>query len=436
MTRSARLLLCLVGATAATAPCAAEVRVSFPLEGYYRVGRYMPVRVVVRGEGAGPLTLAADGAVPVTLQLSGGGADGIVPLLVVREPFGGLRWSLPDGRAGSVEASLVPLRDHERLVGYSGGTAAAALASATPLLENLSLVPVPLGLSLPLPGMTVMWEALDAVVLDNPPSAYRLPFLAPSTTAVIVRTAQEPSGAAEPFRRQGDTWVAERIPTGPVGAIAPEAYGPVYGWKVGRPAELRRRVVLLGVLFMILAMAASLWKARLAAGVLVILSILVTAGFDVWSSRQSPVASVDGLVVVRTGSDRFHADGWTYFKSLAPATATFPAVRDAKPVFASSRHFERSGARLECQANGDVLWFSFALGPDTAVAFRTSERYWPSDNPPPDPAARGSPLWPLVREAYLRRGARAAGEVPAGPVHGPGEGPPQHWPGIVIDLLP
>src|SRR4051812_14535153 len=61
-------------------PPVGPVRISFPLEGHYRVGRYMPVRVAAAAARPGAsITLAADGAVPTELEPGGGKADTVVP---------------------------------------------------------------------------------------------------------------------------------------------------------------------------------------------------------------------------------------------------------------------------------------------------------------------------------------------------------------------
>src|SRR5947208_11709610 len=64
---------------------AAPVDVSFPLEGHYREGRYMPVRVGVVDAGTGTVTLTADGALATDLPVSAGRTDVVVPWLALRE---------------------------------------------------------------------------------------------------------------------------------------------------------------------------------------------------------------------------------------------------------------------------------------------------------------------------------------------------------------
>jgi hypothetical protein len=75
--------------------------------------------------------------------------------------------------------------------------------------------------------------------------------------------------------------------------------------------------------------------------------------------------------------------------------------------------------------------FTFPLTRQTSMAFLTrgvaalSERRV-------DPAARASPLWPLVQDAYLRAGVRVAGEVAEAPTESPSD-QTEVWPGVVVD---
>ena len=64
---------------------AAEAAFSLPLQGHYRVGRYMPVHVSAQTDSANdPLTLRATGALTTEIETAHGHIDGIVPWLSIR----------------------------------------------------------------------------------------------------------------------------------------------------------------------------------------------------------------------------------------------------------------------------------------------------------------------------------------------------------------
>jgi hypothetical protein len=383
----------------------------------------MPVRVIVQGEPAGELILSADGAITTSLQLNGAAADVIVPFLVVTEALGPIAWSLPDGRKGTVETKLIALGEQDRLVGYSGGGA----GPASGLFAGKTIVPVALDPALPLRGPRAAWETLDAAVLDRDP---RSAALVAGGTAVVVRSEARPNANVLPFRRAGDAWVMALDPVGPRGAIVPEAYEPTYGWHPGRPAAVRRQVVLIGVLFSVLAVAATLWRSRLAVVAVIALCLAACGALAYRSGRLSPVTAARGTVLVRRG-DVAQADRWDFYKSMAATTATHRPDPMARPVFASAQHFRRSGIRLTCRSDGQPMAFTFPLTRQTSMAFLTRGAAALSERRV-DPAARASPLWPLVQDAYLRAGMRVAGEVVEAPPESP-SGQTEVWPGVVVD---
>jgi hypothetical protein len=414
-------------------PCAAEVQLSLPLEGYYRPGRYMPVRLVVRGEGSGPLKLTAEGAVPVWLDVgsTGNAIDVTVPLLVVRAPLGPLSWSLPNGRSGRLEARLTPLGEEDRLVAHSGTDA----ADAASLFPGKTIVPIALDLAAPLqaPRAVMAWEVLDGLVVDRAPGNHQVSFLTVGGTAVVVRSATAPEPGWLQWQWVGKTWVMFQPPAGPRGVVVPAAYDAASGWNPGRPPHLRRQALLLAAVFAIVVVGLTLWRSRLAVAAVVALSVVATGALVFWTARQSTVEGAGGTVLVRRGG-LFQGDEWVYFKSLAPAAAEFPCYAGTKPIFSSAEDVERTGMRLECNPDGIPLRFTFRLQPDATIAFLTRMALARSDMRRPDPEANGSRLWPLVRQAYLGSGTRAAGETDA--ASAPFEPDPwwaEEWPDVVVE---
>src|SRR5205823_1342574 len=124
-------LLGLLGALLPAVPVRADVTViTLPLEGHYRVGRYMPVRVV--GEAA---PLEADGAVPTAPPPGAAGMDGVFPWLPVRQV------SIPEA-GGSFLTQLKPLADDEVLVAVVGDESQRPRAAVDRLFPGRRVVPV------------------------------------------------------------------------------------------------------------------------------------------------------------------------------------------------------------------------------------------------------------------------------------------------------
>jgi hypothetical protein len=71
-----RALSALLLLLAFVSPVDAGAQVSLPLAGYYRPGRYMPVRVRADGLTERTLSLRAQGSMRTTIELAGGAAAG------------------------------------------------------------------------------------------------------------------------------------------------------------------------------------------------------------------------------------------------------------------------------------------------------------------------------------------------------------------------
>src|SRR5215469_14454537 len=107
----------LVAFLVMVAPAAgfAEVTISLPAQGYYRPGKFFPVRVG-GDDRTGAIDLRATGVVRTTI-------DGLqktqvcIPLLAETASASGLRWVSADGAEHPVPVELRPLGDREVLVG-------------------------------------------------------------------------------------------------------------------------------------------------------------------------------------------------------------------------------------------------------------------------------------------------------------------------------
>src|SRR3954465_1402556 len=127
----------------------AAVEMSMPLGGYWRPGRYMPLRVTARDAGIS-VEIGGEGVIAVRVSLRDGRFDGIVPVLALSDP-----------RIHNQPTRQ--LRPEQRLVGFT----TIDIPFAQDLFPGTTIVPIQLAAGDPLPGAAVAWETLDAVVLDN-----------------------------------------------------------------------------------------------------------------------------------------------------------------------------------------------------------------------------------------------------------------------------
>ena len=431
---AALLLLCCC------ADAAAQVQVSFPLQGHYRPGKYLPVRITADASVTGPVVLRAAGAVRLSVETRPGGTDVVVPWLAASD-VRDVTWSTPGGASGAVtgpvDAPLAPLEPRQVLVGAAGTSIAAAVEAATPLLfPGQGIVPVPLPGTPPLRGDARAWEALDVIAFDDSPGEAALADLLGAGISVVVRTERPPPAGDWPWRGGPGRWFISFTHYGPAGVIVPEAYEPVSGWNPGWPAPLRRRVALLAVVFCILALGASLWRPT-RRGVLATFAVAVAAacGFAVWAARQPHVREAVSGVTVRDERTT-QRDRWTYARPLRSGDVWLEWDRYGKPVFASPRHFRGADLELRCAAGGRPLGYSWRAGAHTTLAFLSRGPGPPS--PPYDPAqwaASTSPLRDFARQGYAGSGDAVLGD-PTVEMPPPDADRVEHWPDVVVVRRP
>ena len=412
------------------AQCAAQpqVEVSFPLGGYYRPGKYMPVRIRTDAPGPAPVELRADAALGVSIDRGPAGADAVVPWLAtgtLREP----RWGIAGGTSEAVEATLTPLEPGQALVGVVGADAGAA-AVAAPLFDGRSIVPVALAGTPPLPGHPAAWEALDAVVFEQSPGRATLDELTSRGVTVVVRSESAPGGGWD-WRGGAGRWFLQFHPAGPQGAIDPAPYEAINAWRPGWPAPLRRRAALLAVVFVIVALAAALWRRSWQATALVVLaSIAAAAGFAWWGGRQPMLGQATGVVTVNDANVA-QADAWSFARPLRDRDV-FLDFAGRKPVFASPRHARDNDLRLHCDPSGRTRGFAWRARSGSTLAFlaRTFEPAAPLAANPTDTRPL-SPLGELVRQAYLSRGDLVLAHTND---RLPGDAPDwlETWPGVTV----
>jgi len=380
----------------------AEVAVSFPLEGHYRPGRYMPVHISASGNDT--VMLHGNGSVPTEVSWTGR-FDAVVPWLAVvllRDPGW---WSSASGEH-SLDIPLKPLADDEQLVALAGDDGSAARA----LFPGKSVILIALDGSGALLAPAAAWEALDGVVLDAAAAERLKPAqiatLLAAGTLIAVRSDPRPD-QTWPWERREAYWVLQHETVGPASPIAADAYLPTYDWQRGWPAGFRRQVLVAAILFSILALGITLWRSRYMLIAFAALSVIAVVGFAWWYRRQSPVLDMTANIWVRDAS-LAQRDHWKWESAMRPVERSSPSTLLTRPVFASMRQIEQTHLRLVWSAPEESR-FSYHLDPSASLAF-LNRSVWPSgETPSVEP---GTPrLTEFVRQLYLGEGERMIGQV-------------------------
>lgn len=397
------VLLCVIGWTG-PARARGAVSVSLPLEGHYRPGKYMPVRIAVT-DHSGVLWLTAAGAVETQVEIPASG-DAIIPWLGVSEALTQAHISEAAGEH-PLDLRLRALNEDERLVAIAGaGPEIAAI-----LFPGKTIIPVSLDLSRPLLQPAQAWETLDAIVL-SPAAAARvsdeqIQTLLGAGTVLAVASVERPD-ARWPWKRAGGCWVLRHEPAGPGSVIEPAAYAPTYDWQRDWPASFRREVVFEAIVFCILATALTLWRSRRAVWAFLGLCAAAAGLFVLQYVRQPVVLDLSaGIAVSSAGVTQF--DLWSWQSPLRATDISYPAAGLTHPVFATLRQIEETHIRLLCGPDGRPSRFRFHLEPNQTLAVLTRII---RPGPLPSPSTPINPVFKEFAEnLYARPGDRTAGQI-------------------------
>ena len=387
----------------------ADTTLTLPLDGYYRVGRYMPVLV----DADGPVEIRAEGL--LTTRVEKPARPVVVPVLMLDR----------DLEDAGFSTTLKPLSDEERLVGVIG----LATPDVGGLFPGREVISIRLDLSQPSPGAPITWEALDAIVCGGDFSGvdaglYRA--LLGSNVVFAVHSGSVPD-PLYPWRREGEWWVLRHESLGPREPISSAAYLPISGWTPGASARTRMLVLLTGVVFAIGAVGATLMRSR-RAGVAALAGVVVVAtiGTGAWA-RASRVKSVESAVITLSEALTQH-DLWSYRFSDVAAGCSFDFFGNTRPILFSLEQARTQDVSLECDARGVPKRITARLGRGQKLACmsRIVEPTKLESHPVTPPA--DSPMLPLVRQAYLAPGVRVLGQVDQDEAEGA-------WPAIVLDRV-
>ena len=399
---------------------AADVRVTLPLEGYYRPGRYMPVRVEVGGASHDArLRLAAERAVPTDIVPSDGRAQGIAPVLPIEAGARQLRWTLGDD-AGIVEAPLRALNPDERLVGFASDVDPALAQRLFPE-ARVTVVRIDAELAV---STAIAWQALDAVVVpaDFFADDHVRSFLSAGVAVVVVASNEEPRGTRRLAWQQFDGYrVLRHDAFGPDRAgVSAAAFAPVQGWQAELPKAMRNRLLLYGVLVVVLLLGATLLPRKAATIVVVVICIAAAWSMDRWWRTTSPMLERAGSVHVRDTAANQH-DLWTYRTARGPAGGGQACPVMTWPILEHPGDVRATNLRLEYANRGEPGVFRYDLARGQRLAFVTRSVTF-SPGPSTGPIARRgeSPMDRLARKLYLRPSYHIAGAEDPMTVEGPG----------------
>ncbi len=399
---SVRPLITLLVISITTVNAAAQsLQLSFPLQGYYRAGEYMPVRVV--GE-SGDVILSASGAVPTRIAGVPPVQEAVAPLLLMTSNATEVTAQMNGQivRAGPLHA----LSPDERLVGVTEGNEAFAAT----LFPGKKVITVRVDPQFPNPASVPTWDALDAVVLDSAQTIFPVvDNVLANGTIIAIKTQQSPESDWK-WEHRGAYWVLNNPLYGPGGAeIDVDDYAPSFGLEPEEALAGRQLVVIGGALFGLLVVgAALLLRPRASLVVIVALSIGTIAIAVVAPTNKKTQELSRGTVEIFSGSAQ-QLDGWRYFRSWRqPEAGSENAYGLMYPVLASDSEIERFQLELRCRSIGAPERFVFTLPPHYTIAWL--DRSMRGNIPRPHVArSMQTPFTSLVNDKYLSQGVKELG---------------------------
>jgi len=360
---------------------------SLPLDGYYRTGKYMPVRFE-----ASPteLRLVADGAITTEIQNPTGG---VAPFLIFQSPV----------RNSLFSQSLHELQPDEKLVGY----AIDAPGVTEKLFPGERVIPLRLDPTNPLPGMGMCWQSLDAAVLDSDQFQQLADWqtLLSDGITLIVRDSAAPD-ADWPWKHENGFWVLTGIEP-PLAIPSDGNYIPVAGWNPGKSAAYRRVISVAGIVFAILVVAISLWRSRwriLLAAIFVASAMAMALNIGHF---QPELAEASGRIDTAGPYRTF--DTWGYDRAMKDGEFSNDYLGSGLVLPMLPSHGGPKGMTLFCNKRGTPIDFHYRMSLNCTAAFLTifasvGETGFPSSK------LVTSPLRSLLASNYP--GLNAVGEYP------------------------
>jgi hypothetical protein len=286
--------------------------------------------------------IPASGAFILAIVLWCGGVTG--PQAVAQDPLAGI--TPPSSWLAS--ATVGAGREDQRFVILDGATP----SDADRLFPGREIVTTQTTLT------HVEWESPDAVVFGPTRATAATPevvgqLLANGSEVVVLggAGAARPAGPW-PWRAIEGGWMARFPLAGPPRFVSPELYDTLDLRPVGRPAWVRRQVVLIGCLTALAVVAATLLPTdhRRAARVVVGVGGLASVAIVLWSIATADVVRDRVRVVVVSPDGLAQVDEWTFDRSPGPIAVMANPDSLGYPVLRSPLHERLAG--LHVDSNG------------------------------------------------------------------------------------
>lgn len=390
MRRFLSLLISLIALSA----LAQSPQISLPTQGYFRPGKYMPVRI----EGAkAEVILSAHGAMPTRIARPPSPQEAIAPLLVmsanateVTAQTNGLTL-----KAGPLRA----LAPDERLVGVVEGNE----AFAAQLFPGKKVITVPISGKWPSPTSPIASNTFDAIMFGDPPAGLTpwLDAILANGTLIAVKGA-EPKTADWVWEKRGEYWVLAHPLIGPQGAeIDLDNYAPSYGIEPEVPLPLRQLVVIGGAIYALLVIASALLLRRRASFVVIAFLSIATIGITTGPWLRPEAAEIYNTSIQTIPVPTQQVDVWQYVRSWREeAPYDEPAQSLVYPMLASESQIQSLQMELRCGFDGASESIHVTLPPHNTIAW-LNRRTASGQTRPQLAPVRNTPFTPVLNDQYL-----------------------------------
>jgi hypothetical protein len=400
----------------------------------------MPVHVAVDDPVGEKDTIFVEAPLSVWTFVSGEGGqiDGVFPLMPMNGQVteGSVHSLLRPGQ--EVDLRLHALAENQRLVGYAGGAmnGAGAIELAKQVDGESQWIAEPLDAAQPIPGVAACWESLDLIIVDAPTlarmTAPKMAALVASGVTFLVESPKPPDALWPWKQTQPGGWMLRYVPAGPRSAVFnAQVYSPIAYFPPGNSEWARWKFVVYGLgitaamllLILVGGRRFGVFWALFVAGASTAV-IVQAAGW------QRKVRLIQGGIHI-VGPHITQDDSWAYETSPNFGYSRLRWVEGMHLVLASADQWEGMAARLECFPDGtpDVLTMNLLAKRKVAVFTR---RCGPHVVAATANHEVSSPLQTLVKELYLTKGDRIAGEAPGTPVIAEGYFANELWPTVVV----